>query len=317
MSKLLRGFYRIFIKNRFIRWTWLLALVLLGVRYATERGLAWKKTPLSKTVVSIPAASVSTFTIMRGEDDEMTFTLGDTCWLVVKNNITVRLPIDSVQPYLSIFEKMDAVNINVLNDAEFERLNSKQHSEITVTQTNNKNLSFSVFYTEKDSFSNNLITYIKLPNENALQGIKGDLLSVFNKQFDDYRDKTILKVNKDSILSLTLKSPIDTVYLVRRGNNWVSRNTKYRLIQPELQQYLQNLQILRGAKFFDGDRDILTQPKIQNQLIVYLPSDTIVLTNYKLEKGYILHSTQNNEAYFRFDSTTDEFPNISNFLILK
>ena len=317
MSKILRTFYRIFIKNRFIRWTWMLALVLFGVRYATERGLAWKKTPLSKTVISIPAASVSAFTIGRGEDDEMTFTLADTCWLVVKNNTTVRLPIDSVQPYLSIFEKMDAVNINVLNDVEFEQLNSKQHSEITVTQTNNKSHVFSVFYTEKDSFSNNLITYIKLPNENALQGIKGDLLSIFNKQFDDYRDKTLLKVAKDSILSLSFLSPIDSFSLFKRNNLWVSKNIKYRLLQTEFQQYLQNLNILRGAKFFDGDRDILTSPKILNQLIVYLPSDTIVLTNYKLEKGYILHSTQNNEAYFRFDSTTDVFPNLSNFLILK
>ena len=144
MSKLLRGFYRIFIKNRFIRWTWMLALLLFGVRYATERGLAWKKTPLSKTVVSIPSASVSSFTIRRGEDDEMTFTLADTGWLVVKNNVTLRLPIDSVQPYLSIFEKMDAVNINVLNDVEFEQLNGKQHSEITVTQSNNKNHSFTL-----------------------------------------------------------------------------------------------------------------------------------------------------------------------------
>ena len=94
MSKLLRAFYRIFIKNRFIRWTWMLALVLFGVRYATERGLAWKKTPLSKTVVSITAESVSAFTIRRGEDDEITFTIGDSAWLVVKNNITLRLPVD-------------------------------------------------------------------------------------------------------------------------------------------------------------------------------------------------------------------------------
>ncbi len=317
MSKILRAFYRIFIKNRFIRWTWMLALVLVGVRFATERGLAWKRTPLSKTVISIPSASVSAFTIRRGEDDEMTFTLADTGWLVVKNNITLRLPIDSVKPFLAVFEKMDAVNINVLNDVEFKRLKTKPHSDITITQSNNTNHLFSVFYTERDSFSNDLVTYIKLPNENALQGIKGDLLSVFNKKFDDYRDKTLLNIPKDSLLSLTLISPIDTFSLIRRNNKWVPKKTQYRLLQNEFQQYLENLFILRGAKFFDGDRDILTQPKIQNQLVIYLSSDTIVLTNYKLEKGYILHSTQNKEAYFRFDSTTNVFPNLSNFLIIK
>ena len=156
-----------------------------------------------------------------------------------------------------------------------------------------------------------------MPNENALQGIKGDLLSVFNKNFDDYRDKTLLNFAKDSIISLRFLSAYDSIAIVRRNNIWVPNNSSYRLMQNEFQQYLQNLFILRGSKFFDGDRDILTQPKIQNQLIVYLSSDTIVLTNYKLEKGYILHSTQNNDAYFRFDSTTDVFPDILSFLIKK
>ena len=317
MSKVLRAFYRIFIKNRFIRWTWILALVLFGVRYATERGLAWKKTPLSKTVVSLPAATISAFTIRHGDDDEMTFTLGDTAWLVVKNNVTLRLPIDSIQPFLFIFEKMDAVNINVLNEQEFESLDAKPHTDITITQTNNTNHSFSVFYTQLDSLSNNLVTYIKLSNKTALQGIKGDLLSVFNKNFDDYRDKTLLNVNSDSLLSLSFLSTTDTFYFTHGNNNWVSNKNSNRLLQNDFQQYLNNLFILRGAKFYDGDRDILSAPKIQNQLIVYLPSDTIVLTNYKLEKDYILHSTQNKEAYFRFDSTMDIFPNLSNFFIIK
>ena len=316
MSKLLRAFYRIFIKNRFIRWTWMLALVLFGVRYATERGLAWKKTPLSKTVVSITAESVSAFTIRRGEDDEITFTIGDSAWLVVKNNITLRLPVDSIKPFLSIFEKMDAVSVNVLNEQEFETLNAKPHIDITVTQTNNTNHSFSIFYNEHDAFSKDIITYIKLPNENALQGIKGDLLSVFNRNFDNYRDKTLLNVPKDSIRALTFLSPTDSFSFVQRKTNWTSTNKPNHLLQNEFQAYIQNLVLLRGGKFYDGDRDILSAPKIQNQLIIFLPSDTIVLTNYKLEKGYILHSTQNKDAFFRFDST-DVFPNLSNFFIIK
>ncbi len=317
MRKLLRTFYRLFIKNRFIRWTWMLAIVLFGVRYATERGLAWKKTPLSKTIVSIPPASVSAFTIRQGEDEETTFSLADTGWLVVKNNVTLRLPLDSVQPFLSIFEKMDAINVNVLTDTEFEHLKTKQHTEITLTQSNNTNHSFSVFYTQYDSLSNQILTFIKLPNENALQGIKGDLLPIFNKNFDDYRNKTLLNIAKDSILKLTFSSPMDTFSFIKRNDNWIPQNIQYRLFQTAFQEYLQNVSILRGAKFYDGDRDILTSPKIQNQLFVYLPSDTIVLTNYKLEKGYIFHSTQNNEAFFRVDTTTDIFPNLSNFLIVK
>ncbi len=317
MSHFIRKLYHIFIKNAFIRWTWMLALVLVGVRFATERGLAWKKTPLSKTVVAIPSASISTFTIKQGEEDETIFTLGDTCWFAVKNNVTLRLPFDSIQPFLSIFEKMDAINVNVLNEKEFELLYKKPHTDITISQVNNKNHSFSLFYTDRDSFTNNLVTYIKLPNENALQGIKGDLLSIFNKNFDNFRDKTVLNINSHSLLSLTFLSPTDTFSFTHRNGNWVSNKNANRFLQNDFQLYLKNLLILRGAKFYDGDRDILSTPKIQNQLIVYLPSDTIVLTNYKLEKGYILHSTQNKEAFFKFESTEQLFPSLSNFFLIK
>ena len=92
MSKLLRGLYRIFIKNSFIRWVWMLALALWGIKIVTDKGLALRHAPLSKTVVSIPPRTVSAFTIRENEDEDMTFTLSDSGWLVVKDNITLRLP---------------------------------------------------------------------------------------------------------------------------------------------------------------------------------------------------------------------------------
>lgn len=314
MSKLLRAAYRIFIKNRFIRWVWMLALAIWGVRVATERGLAWKKAPLSKTIISIPPKTVSAFTIRQNEDEDITFTLADTNWLVVKNNITLRLPADSIQPFLSVFEKMDAIALNMLTAEESEKVQNKKHFDIAITKKNNATENFSVYFNGKDSISQETFTYIKRPNENALQGIKGDLLAVFSKDFNDFRNKTLLNFKKDSTIYLTIKSPIDSYSFVRHDNLWASRNSQFQLSQNEFQKYVSNLQILRGDKFYDNDRDILTPVKIDKQLVVYLPTDTVVLTSFKLEKGYILHSTQNKEAYFRVDSTTNIFPNLSEFL---
>lgn len=314
MSKILRAAYRIFIKNRFIRWVWMLALAIWGVRVATEQGLAWKKAPLSKTIISIPPKTVSAFTIRQNEDEDITFTLADTNWLVVKNNITLRLPADSIQPFLSVFEKMDAIALNILTAEESEKVQNKKHFDILITKKNNTTENFSVYFNGKDSISQEAFTYIKRPNENALQGIKGDLLSVFSKDFSDFRNKTLLNFKKDSTIYLTIKSPVDSYSIVRRDIQWISRNPQFRLSQTEFQAYVSNLQILRGDKFYDDDRDILTPVKIDRQLVVYLPTDTITLTSFKLEKGYILHSTQNKEAYFRVDSTTNIFPNLSEFL---
>lgn len=314
MSKILRAAYRILIKNRFIRWVWMLALAIWGVKAITDRGLALKHAPLSKTIISIPPKAVSAFTIRQNEDEDITFTLTEKGWLAVKNNITLRLPTDSVNVFLSVFEKMDAIALNILTADEIEKISAKRRFDILITKKNNTSQSFSVYYNDRDSISQEAFTYIKLPNENALQGIKGDLLAVFNRNFDDFRDNTLLNFKKDSTIYLTIKSPVDSYSFVRRNINWVSRNTDFRLSQEDFQKYVSNLQILRGAKFYDGDREILTPMKIDKQLVVYLPKDTVVLTSFRLEKDYILHSTQNKEAYFRVDSTTNIFPNLSDFL---
>ncbi len=317
MSKLLRGFYRIFIKNRTIRWAWMLALTLWGVKIATERGFAWRKAPLSKTVMNVPSESVSTFTIRKNEDDETTFTFADTGWLAVKNNVTLRLPLDSMAIYLSVFEKMEAIDSRLVTPELLGKLKSKYNFDIVLTQKNNSKQSFSVYYTDRDSFSNGLITYIKFSNENTLRGVKGDLINIFGKDFDAFRDKTLLNFNKDSAYIITITSPVDSFSFIRKEKNWLSRAPQFRLYSDGFKTYLSNLEILRGSKFYDADRDILTAPKIDKVLTIYTPTDTILLTSYKLEKYYILHSNQNKEAYFRVDSTTNIFPNLSLFLTPK
>ena len=314
MSKLLRGLYRIFIKNSFIRWVWMLALALWGIKIVTDKGLALRHAPLSKTVISIPPRTISAFTIRENEDEDMTFTLSDSGWLVVKNNITLRLPQDSVNVFLNVFEKMDAIAVNILTTDELPRLNSQHHFDISITKKDNTNTGFSVYYNAKDSLSNESFTYIKLPNENALQGIKGDLLAVFGKRFDDYRDKTLLNFKKEDVIYMTIKSPIDSFSFIRNEKTWISRDSRFLLDQYAFQKYVSDLQILRGAKFFEGDRDILSPLKIDKQLVVYLPKDTLVLTNYRLEKTNVLHSSQNSDVYFQIDSTTNIFPNLVLFL---
>ena len=314
MSKLLRGFYRIFIKNRFIRWVWMLALAIWGVRVATERGLAWQKAPLSKTVMAIPSSTISSFTIRRNEDDEITFSQEDTCWLVVKNNITLRLPTDSMKTFLSVFEKMDRIELKTLAQEDLTLLNKHFHFDILMTKKNNTTLSFSVYYNDRDSISQEPFTYIKLPNDNTLQGIKGDLIAAFDKNFDNYRDKTLLNIPRDSIVSLIFKSPFESLSFYRRDSSWLFSNKQVYVLQNPFRQYISNLLILRGVKFYEGDRDILSESKIQNQLVVHLPSDSIILTNYQLEKYHVLHSTQNNDAFFQIDSTNNIFPNLSIFL---
>jgi hypothetical protein len=323
MRKLLRGIYRLFIKNRFIRWVWILGLAIWGFRMATERGLAWRKHPLSKTVIEIAPEQIANFTIRQG-DSEMLFTRGDSSWLVVRNNITEPVPLDSIQPFLSVFEKMDRLAVKFLLPSETKDAKASlpifsQHTEggrfpkidISVIEKNGSSHSFSIFYTEIDSLSNSLLSYIQLPNENMWHGIKGDLYTVFQKNFDDYRDHTLLHFDKLNLHSFSLEYPNDTVRVLRRDTLFYT--PKRRIANFNAQNYIQSLQILRGGKIIDGDHDRFVPRKITNRLRLYFHNDSTTLTAYRLDKGFALHSTQNPDTYFQVDSLPPVFPVFSNF----
>ena len=174
MSQLLRGFYRIFIKNKIIRWAWMLGLAVWGVKWASENFLKTKNAFFSKTILSISPDDVAAFTIRKG-DEETTFARADSVWLVVKNDVTIKIPTDSVAVYLNLFSKMTSYSIKKLSDKpEDEGVDDKALFKIFISKNNNTTDSLSIFYTDKDSVSGNILTYIKLPNERLLHGVEGN-----------------------------------------------------------------------------------------------------------------------------------------------
>jgi hypothetical protein len=91
MSKLLRAAYRLLFLNRIIRWTWLTGLVLFAVKIGTDRGFAWHRTPASKTIFTLNPSDIESFMIQNQAEEDLYFSRQDTNWLVVKNNVTLRL----------------------------------------------------------------------------------------------------------------------------------------------------------------------------------------------------------------------------------
>ena len=87
MSQLLRGFYRIFIKNKIIRWAWMLGLSVWGVKWASENFLKTKNAFFSKTILSISPDDVAAFTIRKG-DEETTFARADSNSAVARSAIS-------------------------------------------------------------------------------------------------------------------------------------------------------------------------------------------------------------------------------------
>jgi hypothetical protein len=307
MSKLLRLAYRLLIRNRFIRWTWLLALVLYGVKIATDRGFAWHRTPSSKTVFTLPPDNIESFTIQNTDDEDLTFSRQDTVWIAVKNNIIVRLSDDSLRPYLDIFSKLDrlAVKAQDKNEAA-DGLGEKAKWHVSIVEKSGIKHLLSIYYTALDSFSNENLTFVKLENERLLHGVRGDWEGVLNKNFDNFRDRRLFSFSIKEANDILVQNSMDTLNVVRKDSTW--RSPRNRLFNPILfKNYVENLNILRGPIFYDEDRDLLVDRKISNRLIVKTPTDTAIITAFRLDNYFVIHSTCNPDAYFKMDSTNAVF----------
>ena len=314
MSQLLRGAYRLLIRNKFIRWTWLLALALYGVKIATDRGLAWNKTVSSKTIFTASPSDIESFTIQKTGDEEVTFSRQDTVWIAIKNNIMVRLPDDSVRVYLDLFSKIERLAVKTVSNALAKKEATEGALEtqnlpkwrVSLLQKNAIKSSLSIYYTALDSLSNENLTFIKLEEERLLHGVKGEWTTVLSKNFDDFRDRRLLCFSMKEAATLSFQNPIDTLNVFRKDAIW--RSPYNRLFNPVLfKNYVENLDILRGSIFYDEDRDLLVDRKISNRLIIKTPTDTAIITAFRLDNYFVVHSTCNPDNYFKIAAIEEIF----------
>ncbi len=307
MSQLLRGAYRLLIRNKFIRWTWLLALALYGVKIATDRGLAWKKTASSKTIFTVSPSDIESFTIQNKDDEDLTFSRHDTVWIAVKNNVMVRLPDDSVRVYLDLFSKIERLTVKTVSNTEggAKALNLPKW-RVSILQKNGAKSLLSIHYTVLDSLSNEHLTFVKLENERLLHGVRGEWTAVLSKHFDDFRDRRLLCFSIKEAATLSFQNPIDTLNVFRKDTVW--RSPYNRLFNPVLfKNYVENLDILRGDIFYDEDRDLLVDRKMSNRLIIKTPTDTAIITAFRLDNYFVVHSTCNPDNYFKMEAIQDIF----------
>jgi hypothetical protein len=176
-------------------------------------------------------------------------------------------------------------------------------------ERNGTKRTFSVHYTAYDTLSNENLTFVRLGDERLLNGVRGDWATVLNRNFDDYRDRRLFDFSLNQAGEISFQSPQDTLDFFRRSMHdsvWQNRNRLF--IEPIVfRNFVENLDLLRGGIFYDDDRDLLADRKISHRLVVKTPSDTAIVTAYKLDNFYVVHSSCNPDNYFRIDSTSAIF----------
>jgi hypothetical protein len=144
--------------------------------------------------------------------------------------------------------------------------------------------------------------YARLDDEDEIYVINSYLAGTFTRSFNDWRDKTFVKVNPDSITTLTIQYPADSGFVAKKGNDgWMIGQE--RADSTKMQNYLNRLRYNYLTVFVDN----FTPPATPDVTITAekgsVPVFTVKAWKKPAEDQWVLHSTQNPGVYFSSKSS--------------
>ncbi len=314
LAKILRFMYRLVVKNRPFRIFFSVCFLLFATFKVSEGCLKRRDTILTAILVAVPPPKVKTFSIRQSTGDELIFVRQNQDWIAVKNSISAKISAKDIQYYLNIFgglESLRSVGADwVQNTPETAPV------MVQITPDSGKVQTFYVQKLEKDSLTGQIFTIVALPGERVAHYVKGDLMHLLDKNFNELRNTTIFnwEVNDIQRVECSLNKKIVYKFLRNKNQIWESVNEENEVMQPNFNQYLSENAHTAGTHFQENITFDVTN-YIDNQLVVYVKDSLkYTLTTYKYADQYLLHSTQNQHTFFKMDSANVFFPDAKTFL---
>ncbi len=140
-------------------------------------------------------------------------------------------------------------------------------------------------------------SFVRRYGEKDVYSVEGFLSFTFNGKFDDWRDKTFIKSDKNNVTSIRFIYPVDSSFvLLKEGTTWNAGGQK--ADSATVQNYLNTLGLLNGQNIKDKYQAV-TSPV--SQILVEgnnLTSFTIKCFRGEGDDEYILNSSLNPDVYF-------------------
>lgn len=140
-------------------------------------------------------------------------------------------------------------------------------------------------------------SYVRLADETEVYGVSGFLEMSFSRARDDWRDRTILKGNRNDWAALNLQGNRTEAFAMLKGmgSDWMLPDSTL-LDRTEVNTYLTSLGNVRGSEFADGQ---IPAGEPDRQLLLTTTSGPLEVRAYARPMGgYLISSTQNPGAVF-------------------
>jgi hypothetical protein len=207
----------------------------------------------------IDTAKVSTISIVQHTDkNEFKFVRNGKTWEMVKKNKTYKLENNAVKYVIDELANMKPDFVAAMEKSAWREymVNDSMATHVTVEQAGKV---VADFYVGKASFKQySQTSYIRLADDDNVYAVNGMLAMTFNRQADDYRDKSMVRIESPASLTrIEFSYPDSSFTLLKDKSGWTINGSK--ADSAKVVSYLSSIASLYGSDFAD-DANISGNP---------------------------------------------------------
>jgi len=289
-----------------------LAIVILAM-YGISRWLANRGEPnFSPDLMRVDTARVTMITIAAPQSSEISLQREGRLWIASNGQTTMKMPPDKINPVLETLAtvKMDSLVAHEADTWKAYGLSDEAGTRIRVYAQDQVLEDFVLGLAATDSPTGN--AFLRFSGQDEVYAVKGALAKQFPIDFDALRDKQILRIPEEvTISAFEIMTPDTTIRYTAQQDS------------VRFENYLRALRDIAGEKFADDFDEVQGESLWFRTLTLRTTggNDSLVVRCYRDTMRimpFIIHSSQNPDAYFASDSAGafntlfTSFPNMDN-----
>ncbi len=289
----------------------LIVLVALAVVFALSKVFraARVKGNLKETILQIDTARVTKLLLYPASENgkEIELLKEANQWSVKFNNRTAKTEQGSVSSALAAFAKLKPLRFVT---SKMEKWNEYSVSDsstrvkiVSGTEEVGNIIIGRIGYNQSPDGQFNaggIFTHVRLAGENEVYTVEGFLESSFNKKYNDWRDKSFLRLKKELITEIQFDYPGDSSFsMVKKEKGWTIDN------QPadstKIVNFFSQLEYKNAASFADG----FAATRVANVTVTIKSATGVLATvsGWRREAEWVLASSWQPAIYFSSENT--------------
>lgn len=271
-----------------------------------------EKATIKENLVQVDTSKVNKIIITPriAEGAPFEFARRNGKWTVQQGNIIAEPEKDAVQNILSEILNIKPKSLEAVDKSKWNEFNLTDSLAIRVRFLDEKGKTMADLMVGRFSYSqvNNPYaapngngiqgtSFVRLYNEKKVYGIEGFLSLSFSGKFNDYRDKSLLRLKQEDITKISFVFPADSGYVIAKKDSvWYAGDHKTDSLS--FANYLNSLRYINGENIKDNFKP--SENPAYNLLIEGNNLLNISVKCFRAENDneFILNSSINPDVYF-------------------